>query len=93
MNTMKWCIDAIVADPNIRPELRAMYSMASKPPQVSHAITEFAMQDAHQMRTALQAILALNPVATGEDYTTLGEAQCFQLAQAIAKAALAGEPK
>ena len=58
------------------------------PAPVSPAIGEFAIQDAHRLRAALEAIAAIDAFAADED-----KALCFDAAQAIARAALAGEPK
>ena len=63
------------------------------PAPVSPAIGEFAIQDAHRLRAALESIAALNAANTDSGEGMRGEAICFHLAQAIARAALAPETK
>ena len=50
------------------------------------------MSQAESYMLALQAILELDPAETVEGYNEWGEALCFNQAQDIARAALAGEP-
>ena len=75
----------LAEDANLNPQIREIYRRSLKP---SPAITEFAMLDAHRLRAALEAIAAIDAFAADED-----KALCFDAAQAIARAALAGEPK
>ena len=82
---MKDPLQMLAEDKNLNPQIREIYRRSLKP---SPAIGEFEIQDAHRLRAALQSIAALDPDLPGYNL-----AECCKLAQAIARAALAGEPK
>ena len=86
---MKDVLQMLAEDANLNPQIREIYRRSLKP---SPAIGEFAIQDAHRLRAALQDIAALDRAATGMTPKEGGDL-CFTLAQAIARAALAGETK
>ena len=82
---MKDPLQLLAEDANLNPQIREIYRRSLKP---SPAIGEFAIQDAHRLRAALQSIATFDPTIPGYD-----KAICFDLSQTIARAALAGEPK
>ena len=88
---MKDPLQMLAEDQNVNQQFRDI--LAGKPLKPSPAITEFAMQDAHRLRVALQAIAAIDRRLAPEGDNELGGDSCFNVAQAIARAALAGETK
>ena len=87
---MKDPLQMLAEDANLNPQIREIYRRSLKP---SPAIGEFAIQDAHRLRAALESIAALDAANTDSGEGMRGEAICFHLARTIARAALAGEPK
>ena len=87
---MKDPLQMLAEDANLNPQIREIYRRSLKP---SPAIGEFSIQDAHRLRAALQSIAALDPAATDAGNNVVGNALCFDLAQTIARAALAQETK
>ena len=88
---MKDALQMLAEDRNVYEGLRLELGkvlFGGGPAPVSPAIGEFAIQDAHRLRAALQSIATFDPTIPGYD-----KAICFDLSQTIAKAALAPETK